>query len=654
MLYKKRLLLFSASLVLYIIIQFISCTFFNTWRGEAIVIPVIISGILFGLKPVIIITLLLQFPLNLLLCLLFQINIGSTVLSGAGISGGIAILLFGCVIGYIRNINIQRQKELKQLEVAETQLTAYRSRLESMVDEKTAELSKKILELEIQDKERIRLTKIIEQASEPIMIMDPGGTLQYVNPAVTDLTGYTLNEILGQNIFKASQKSRPKMHQEILSAIKAKKVWTQRLTHRKKDGEVRVIKTSISPVFDASRELVNLLSIGRDVTKEIEMENKLRQAQKMESIGTLAGGIAHDFNNILSIILGYTELTINDVKKDPKTRESLNQVLLAVSRAKDLVSQILTFSRSHDVQKLKVQTIPIIKEVCKFMRSSLPTTIEIEQDIQTEHDLILADPTQLQQVLMNLCTNAGHAMLETGGVLHVQLAKTSLYKDDLLAYPNLKPGSHLKISVRDTGHGISKENLHRIFDPYFTTKEPSKGTGLGLSVVHGIVKDCGGDIKAYSTVGQGTVFHVLFPLITETARKVTQSPEQPPHGTEAIMFVDDEEVLVTVSTRMLERLGYKVTGFTNPEEALAAFNDSKDSYDLIITDKTMPKITGLTLAEEIKKIRADIPILLCTGFQDKDLDEKAHDAGVTDYIIKPLNNLEMAVAVRKVLDKNSA
>jgi len=256
---------------------------------------------------------------------------------------------------------------------------------------------------------------------------------------------------------------------------------------------------------------------------------------------------------------------------------------------------------------------------------------------------------------MNLCTNAGHAMQEKGGELEVLLEEVNMNENDLQAYPALKTGSYLKLSVSDTGYGITKENLERIFEPYFTTKEQGEGTGLGLAVVHGIVKEYGGDIKVYSEVGNGTVFHILFPLIYKDSETDQKKPEEPfPTGTESIMFVDDEELLVSVGKKMLERLGYRVTGFTNPEKALKIFKDSKDSYDLVITDKTMPKMTGLDLSAEIRKIQSDIPILLCTGFKDKDIDDKIQKVGITEYVIKPISRREIAIAVRKVLDEKTA
>jgi len=394
--------------------------------------------------------------------------------------------------------------------------------------------------------------------------------------------------------------------------------------------------------------------VQRTSETQKKMAKQLLQAQKMESIGTLAGGIAHDFNNILGVILGYTELSLDDVEDRPKTYRSLQEVLKATNRAKDMVSQILTFSRSTPINRVQINTIPIVKEVCKFIRSSMPTTIKIIQNITAKHDFIMADPTQFHQILMNLCTNAGHAMNETGGELEVLLEEINLNENDLLTYSALKPGAYLKLTVKDTGYGISKDNLKRIFEPYVTTKELGEGTGLGLAVVHGIVKEYMGDIKVYSEEGHGTVFHVLFPLIKQAEEIISVSSEPLPKGTETIMLVDDEEQLVNVGTNILERFGYTVTGFTNPKEALEMFKNTKEAYDLIITDKTMPKMTGLDLAKEIKKIRPDIPILLCTGFQDKDIEAKVQEVGITGYVMKPLNKREVAVAVREMLDKKNS
>ena len=506
------------------------------------------------------------------------------------------------------------------------------------------------------EEKRMQLTTAIEQADETIVITDKQGGIIYTNPAFEHITGFTPEETIGQNInIVKSDKNDTSFYEKIWNTISMGQRWKGYLKNKKKDGTLYDNAATISPIKDSQGEITTFVNIGRDVTHEIKREEQLRQSQKMDSIGTLAGGIAHDFNNLLSAIIGFTELSIDEVEDRPRTHESLKYVLEAADRAKDLVGQILTFSRSKTLNRVQIKTTPIVKEVCKFIRSSLPTTIEIRQQLTAKNDWIMSDPTQFQQVLMNLCTNAGHAMMETGGVLEILLEETDLNEDLPLSYPDLKPGAFLKLSVKDTGYGISKENLERIFEPYFTTKELGEGTGLGLAVVHGIVKDYGGDINVYSEIGKGTVFHVLLPLIEGAEESYKSDSSGPlPTGREAIMLVDDEELLVKVGTKMLERLGYRVTGFTSPEKALDMFKSSKDSYDLIITDKTMPKMTGLDLAEGIKKVRPDIPILLCTGFQDKNIDDKVKKAGITEYIMKPLNKREMAVAVRKVLGKKTS
>jgi len=603
------------TIIAYIFLFYLLSNLTRDKISAAAIIPVIIFAVLYGLWGGIIAG-VSSIPINFVLYMVFReenLNDAFVNYGSGSIIGHFALIIAGAVVGYFRDL---RGK------------------------------------LVVQKQESIRLSKAIEQAAEIIMTMDADGTVQYVNPATTNLFGFNADEVIGLNMFKTAQGTYPNFPETVFSAVKKGESWNKTMQKKHKDGGTRLIDVTISPISDGAGTLTNLLLIGRDVTNETEMENRLRQSQKMESIGTLAGGIAHDFNNILSVVIGFTELSINKVKDRPDVQKSLNMVLDASDRAKDLVSQILTFSRSKPINKEQIEAAPIVKEVCKFMRSSLPTTIEIKQDIKAKNDCIMSDPIQFQQILMNLCTNAGQAMQETGGVLEVILEETKLKEGDLLSYPSLKPGPYLKLSVKDTGPGISKENLERIFEPYFTTKKAGEGTGLGLAVVHGVVKNYGGDIKIYSELGKGTVFHVLFPTTKEIKKDLSsENSEFLPKGTESIMLVDDEELIVEIGSKILEQQGYRITGFTNPEKALDMFNDSKNSYDLIITDKTMPKMTGLELAAEIKKVRPDIPILLCTGFLDEDIDDKVQKAGITEYVTKPLNSRELAISVRKVLDK---
>ncbi|MDX1314299.1 MAG: PAS domain S-box protein [Eudoraea sp.] len=508
-----------------------------------------------------------------------------------------------------------------------------------------------VTELKKSEEELKRLATAIEQADESIVIADRDGIIGYVNPAFERITGYSRDETIGQktNILKSGEQG-DQFYREFWDTVSQGKVWRGHFINKKKDGSLYNEEATITPIKNPDGAVINYVAVKRDVSKELKTEEQLRQAQKMESIGTLAGGIAHDFNNILGVIMGYTELSLDDVSDRPDTYQSLKEVLAASNRAKDLVSQILTFSRAADLEKRPTKTIPIVKEVCKFMRSSLPSTITIDQNISARNDRIMADPTQIHQILMNLCTNAGHAMQETGGELSVMLEEVSLQEDDLESFVSLDAGSYLKLSVKDTGTGISKENIVRIFEPYYTTKEQGKGTGLGLAVVHGIVKEYGGDIKVYSDVGKGTAFHILFPLIEKEKADQPEEIQQIPTGTEKILFVDDEESLVTVGKLVLERLGYKVEGLTSAEKALECLKTSIEAYDLVVTDKTMPGMTGFDLAGEIRKFSPDIPILLCTGFQEKNIEDRIQEMDINGYILKPINKREVAEKIRAILD----
>jgi len=413
------------------------------------------------------------------------------------------------------------------------------------------------------------------------------------------------------------------------------------------------------------RERSQLMATNEQLKREIEdrkraerekqkIATRLRQAQKMESIGTLAGGIAHDFNNILSAIMGYSEMTLYKLSDDSKARSNLEQVLLASNRARDLVNQILAFSRQSEQTRKPVQIGPLVKETLKLMRASLPTTINIMEQINEKGALIEADPTQIHQVLMNLCTNASDAMREKGGgALKVDLDRLNLYeKEAALLYPDLNAGIYEMVSVSDTGDGMDSATIERIFDPYFTTKKAGKGTGMGLAVAHGIVKSHGGVINVHSEQGKGTTFQVLLPSIDGVAKSEGEELKPLPRGEERILFVDDEATLVDLGQQMLEHLGYKVKGKTSSIEALDTFRAHPDDFDLILTDKTMPNLTGFDLAKECKEIRSDIPIILCTGFSESTLLLRAGSLGISEIIMKPLLMRDLAGAIRKVLDES--
>jgi signal transduction histidine kinase/ActR/RegA family two-component response regulator len=391
-------------------------------------------------------------------------------------------------------------------------------------------------------------------------------------------------------------------------------------------------------------------------TRELaRSERQLQQIDKIQAIGTLAGGIAHDFNNILFPISGYTEMSIDDVPENSEIRKNLEKVLKATGRARDLVEQILTFSRqsSQEYKPLRIQ--PIIKEAFKLLRATLPTTIEIIQDIDSRCGATTGNPTQIHQVIMNLCTNAFHVMQDKGGKLEVNLSEVDIGADDILERMGMKPGRYLRLEVIDTGQGMERAVLARIFEPYFTTKEPGKGTGLGLSVTHGIVKSHGGDIKVYSEPGKGTTFHVYFPLIEHVITEAqTVSTEIIARGTEHILLIDDEIQIVQMEQQMLQRLGYSVTIRTSSLDALDTFGKQPHKFDLVITDMTMPDMTGMDLAPQLQKIRPDIPIIICSGFSEGITEDKVKSIGIREFIQKPIAINDLAMTMRKVLDNTES
>ena len=389
---------------------------------------------------------------------------------------------------------------------------------------------------------------------------------------------------------------------------------------------------------------------------EEEKENlaiQLRQAQKMEAIGTLAGGIAHDFNNILSAIIGYTEIAKLGIAESSPVHKDLDEVLKAGNRAKELVQQILTFSRKSQQQLKPIQPHMIVTEALKFLRASIPTSIELEQDVDSDCGLILSDPTQLQQVVVNLCTNAFQAMEVKGGVLRVELKPATISTVNAHEFPVLTRGKYVKLSVSDTGSGIDKAWRERIFEPYFTTKEQGKGTGMGLAVVLGIVQGYGGTIVVDSKVGEGSRFDIYIPQIEgNMEQQETALDESLPTGTEKVMVIDDEQSIALLNKRNLESLGYRVDTFTNSVEAFEDFKSHADDFDLIITDQTMPQMTGSELATQLLKIRPDIPIILLTGYSSSVSMGKAKEIGIRDFLMKPADRKKMAYAVRKVLDED--
>ena len=423
---------------------------------------------------------------------------------------------------------------------------------------------------------------------------------------------------------------------------------------RRRDGSPILVDISAAPLELDGQP--HYLGIFRDITerKQVEAESaklqgRLVQAQKMEALGTLAGGIAHDFNNILSAILGYAELALEGAAKTSDLAENLREVIRASVRARDLVKQILAFARQTEEEIKPVEVGLIVREALKLLRASLPASIDIEHDIAS-NALIMGEATQIHQIVMNLCTNAAQAMERHGGVLHVSLADTVIDAAFARNRPGLKPGAYVCLSVADTGTGIAPEHLHAIFDPYFTTKALGEGTGLGLAIVHGIIKSYGGDINVESKFGKGSTFTIYLPVIQKTPATKADRAKALPTGCERILLVDDEPPIVNVTGLILTNLGYQVTSRTSSLEALDLFRSKPQDFDLVITDMTMPKMTGDELAVALIKIRPEIPVILCTGYNKKISKETVAKLGIRTFLYKPVAMADLARTVRSVLD----
>jgi len=480
----------------------------------------------------------------------------------------------------------------------------------------------------------------------------------YVSPSAERLLGYRVAEMLElEPLDYLTPESMIRWSRAISQALEKQKQGIfdpeqsiiLQLEQIKKDG--RKIWTEVTARFllDKSGQADRILGITRDITARKQLESRLQQAQKMEAIGTLAGGIAHDFNNILGVIFGYAELCLMDAPIDSPTYNHLKEIYTASERARSLVKQILNFSRQSDQELQPLQLTSVIKEVLKFIRASLPASIEIRQNLISDPTM-LADITQIHQVIMNLCSNAAQSMQENGGTLEIRLESMELDTEFTARHAGLQPGVHVKLTVSDTGCGIPGDVMDRIFDPFFTTKSEGEGTGMGLAVVHGIVKNHGGIITVYSEPEKGSVFTVFFPAI-ERRLVHDPRPEKPlVGGTESILFVDDEAPLVELGKTILAPFGYQVTGVKRSIEALELFEKEPRRFDLVITDLTMPQISGDRLAQRFLEINPEIPIILCTGFSASIDREHAATMGIRAFVNKPILRRQLVETVRTVLD----
>ena len=555
-----------------------------------------------------------------------------------------------------------------ELEKARTEIKYYKKiaeRTGNLYLRETEELSKIITRLKQTEKtltkSEQKLRNIIEHSNELFYLHDTDHNLLYVSPKSMEFFGYPPDEVKIKWMELMTSNPINQAGFEItLKAIQTgKKQKPYILEGRRKDGTNILLEIEESPITDENGQTVLIAGAARDITarrqaeeEKEKLETQLRQSQKMEAIGTMAGGIAHDFNNILSIILGNTELAIRDVPELHPVKESLDEVRHACLRAKDVVRQLLSFGRNSEMRLRPLDISIILRESLKLIRSTLPSNIKIRQDFDEDIWTILGDPTQLNQILINLSTNAADAIGSEDGILNVSLENVELLRHD--PELNLEPGRYVKISIRDTGIGISAELMERIFDPYFTTKEVGRGTGMGLTVVHGIVETHNGRINISSTPGKGTVFEIFFRSIDAAPVDEVPANNTPPHGKETILFVDDEKAIVKLNKTRLERLGYQVLGTSDPHKALEMFRYKPIQFDLVITDMTMPNMMGDELAAEMIKIRPDIPIILCTGFSGRISEEQVLEKGVRAFIMKPLEIQELAETVRNVLDAGSS
>ncbi|MHB8110936.1 MAG: PocR ligand-binding domain-containing protein [Syntrophorhabdaceae bacterium] len=541
----------------------------------------------------------------------------------------------------------------------------------------------------IRENER-KFRAIFDQTYEFIGLLDTDGTIIEANKTALRFAGVQEADIIGKPFWTTpwwahSPDLQKKVRDGIERAAKGEFIRFE-AAHYSADGILHYVDFSLKPVSDETGKVVLLIPESRDITDrrkaeralqeahdelevrvrertaelqtaytrlETEMtekkqiEEQLRQAQKMEAIGTLAGGIAHDFNNILAAILGFAELALDDVARGSQLETKLRHILISSIRGRDLVKQILTFSRKLQYERKPLSLIPITRETIKLLRASLPASVRIQFNEEVTCDTVLADPGEIQQIVMNLCTNAAYAMRETGGTLHLCIDNVEIAPGTGVGA--LSPGLYVRLIVKDTGTGMDQKTIKRIFEPFFTTKPVGEGTGMGLAVVYGIVKSLNGDITVASAPGIGATFHVLLPKAQPAFVSEGLPAPEDQKGQGNILFIDDEELLAELGQDMLERLGYSVAALTDSDEALKLFSLNPSRFDLVITDQTMPHLTGLALARKILAIR-DIPIILCTGHSDAVSHGTVAAAGIREFLMKPLIRHELAEAVRRVLD----
>jgi two-component system, cell cycle sensor histidine kinase and response regulator CckA len=533
-----------------------------------------------------------------------------------------------------------------------------RSRRE--VEEKNQQLSREIAERKraeaaLRESEE-RYRRFFEEDLSGAFITTPEGCILACNPAFVNIFGFSSVAEALQAEFSTIY-LEPNERQGFLGLLKERKMLKHHAgQYRRLDGRIIHTIENVVGSFDGNGNLMEIKGFIIDNTEQKNLEEQLRHSQKMEAMGTLAGGIAHDFNNILTAVLGNAEMGLLKIPEDSRAQHNLKEILKAGRRARDLVKQILTFSRQEKQEPRPLQIIPIVKEVLKLLRASLPATVEIRKNIASSAGVVLAEPIHIHQLLMNLGTNAGHAMQKTGGILEVKLANVVMETDSVFHDFNLNPGQYVELTVSDTGCGMDQTVMERVFDPFFSTKSFCEGSGMGLAVVHGIVNSLNGAIKVESEFGKGSTFRVFLPRIEKAAGQETDVGGPASNNDEypRILLIDDDETLLKVGKRMLERFGYQVTGMNRDIEAIESFERHPDQFDLVITDQKMRKMDGLKLVEVLLNVRPDIPIIMCTGYAEDIEQEMMKERGVSALVRKPVVFSELARVARKILEQKSS